>query len=1106
MADSTFLFRFKKWAVAGAPVTCAEHALQFGRVAEVLKRFISTTAREFVVSSAHRPLLYTYASDGTPVRCTTTFRTSMIQGSKVAPVARKGGEGTDMVIERGFLVTHGSRGALISKPLLRDAIPLSYGHGTWKMFTAAKSFLPHLRLLGHRNICITHVCFDRAQFSSLSRVMAQRQAAFYEVGEWAGTGRAHLAKQEDWFLATGCAAHDCQNALKWGQHSAVPDPGAAVSGLYIGIESCRNGYNLLWVTLTSFLRESLQFARHALPAEAELWTMWTDIGLAPGVADELATLGLICEHGHVWVRPELEGTPDLLGRVHGAIASVMKFHKFTESRWATVGECSRNFVAAHLLGLPLLIERIKESSLSDYYIHGYWDYCHSPSRKYGVVAAMSARVVDAALLMVLDDDRLAGRAQELEAAMQEEWQWLVRIPESTWQRLAGVVSDSEGGCQPGELREDCLIAAQTSYSFVHWRLMCVLLRYPWALCEGSIVGNLVELKNQAEAPGTDDTSDKIYDLMQHGKSPESLARPVELLQQCPFSTRGVEQAHASCAVISRLHPQAGPDHVTGRGLLHAAKPLVQNPETDRMQRKIASIEAKIRRLGKKSGTGRTGRQLFAGEMIPGVVEQRKDPASRKSGSQWCIANYHELWDELSPSEKAKYEERAKAKREAYFAEIEEQVLTLRQELCDKQAALAAMKRGEGLSPVTLSGSRFSDGDLQGMADMHDSEKFSRQAVLSLRQEAAEQKGIPDHEKDKLTKIPVDLGQDSPKMSDWLQQVARYRDHFRGKVIVTSIGTDRQMCLFFSFALQQPLVTAFQKLSKIQVVLPPPKFIKGKDISEMMNVLDAIWRWQFRVELKPPVYGWELNHVPRDEVWVLMNCEIAEGIIQSPSDPVPFADFVNGLPLPAPKPSTKKKNPAWDKYVKPGSAASGSGEPAAKRPRVDDDDGHGGSDGDDHPVEELGVDEKAKLREWLAAKKVELSAMREVNLGYFSASFRGSSWTAAKRGVGSDVAVGENQDDEAGGWAKKACGNRMSSFGIRAYDEDLAGALACLWADRMEFFYQCHREGRLVDGRLTPALREEAPKPTFVEELLAKKANEKHPGHARLKQVLQVEPR
>ena len=151
------------------------------------------------------------------------------------------------------------------------------------------------------------------------------------------------------------------------------------------------------------------------------------------------------------------------------------------------------------------------------------------------------------------------------------------------------------------------------------------------------------------------------------------------------------------------------------------------------------------------------------------------------------------------------------------------------------------------------------------------------------------------------------------------------------------------------------------------------------------------------------------------------------------------------------------------------------------------DGDVGDPDEEPPFAELDEAGKAALRTWLADKKVELQAERSTAGVHFAASFRGSSWTASKRGVGSDVAIAQAMDGPAAEWASVTCGNKMTSFSLKKYDEEIASAFACVWADRMEFMYSCHQEGRLVDGRLSPELRAELPQPIVAHALLAKSA-------------------
>ena len=101
---------------------------------------------------------------------------------------------------------------------------------------------------------------------------------------------------------------------------------------------------------------------------------------------------------------------------------VFRFRKFTESRWVTVGEACRRLIASQMVGLPGLVDLIrKDEHASDYYIHGYWVNMNSSALRFAVLAGLASRPVDALLLEILKDNRLAGRLDALELCMEEEF-------------------------------------------------------------------------------------------------------------------------------------------------------------------------------------------------------------------------------------------------------------------------------------------------------------------------------------------------------------------------------------------------------------------------------------------------------------------------------------------------------------------------------------------------------------------------------------------------------------------------------------------------------------------------------------------------------------
>ena len=224
---SPFASLLMQWSKAGTAIGTNDWK-QTGPIVEAAKSVLLSKAKSLVASARLRPILFCYGCDGTPIRLTGTFVSSF--GG--AAVRRRGGDGQELLIQRGYVITKDSLGDLTSAAIIRDLLPLSEGKGSWNCLTAATRFFPHLRELGAQSITITSTCFDRALQSSMSRMLAQRQALYYEVkyGADAYRGDALFEVLTDWSVATGCSAHDAQNALKWGMVGCVADTAETLKG------------------------------------------------------------------------------------------------------------------------------------------------------------------------------------------------------------------------------------------------------------------------------------------------------------------------------------------------------------------------------------------------------------------------------------------------------------------------------------------------------------------------------------------------------------------------------------------------------------------------------------------------------------------------------------------------------------------------------------------------------------------------------------------------------------------------------------------------------------------------------------------------------------
>ena len=167
------------------------------KLAEVLKFFTGSEARQLVVSAQGRPTLCSYSNDGTPIRTTTREVTTGSMGR----VVRVGGAGHELLVQRAIFRTRGSTGEWQTVMQVRDPLPLVHGKGADSIFSAAVEFLRTLRQMNHGGIAVQHYSFDRALHSPLVRRFRQHHA--------------HLTSARGDTTATGATAHHKPALLEW---------------------------------------------------------------------------------------------------------------------------------------------------------------------------------------------------------------------------------------------------------------------------------------------------------------------------------------------------------------------------------------------------------------------------------------------------------------------------------------------------------------------------------------------------------------------------------------------------------------------------------------------------------------------------------------------------------------------------------------------------------------------------------------------------------------------------------------------------------------------------------------------------------------------------
>lgn len=236
---------------------------------EALKHFLAQNMARVVYELQDKPMLMSYSSDCTPALVKKHIQAELATGKKVR---RVGNQSEEFLVENCFLRWYDAEGRCQTRPALRDAVPLTEGKSAPALFAAGREHHKSLRALGHEGVAVQHYTFDRAALSALGRLFWQhlQQAAPPPGGSGSALSSPKMLQLLEWVVANGCAIHDGHNALKWSMHQHFRDSDL-LKNIYIGVQSLRNSYGMLYEFLPSWLMTHVDLADEStLPDEETL--------------------------------------------------------------------------------------------------------------------------------------------------------------------------------------------------------------------------------------------------------------------------------------------------------------------------------------------------------------------------------------------------------------------------------------------------------------------------------------------------------------------------------------------------------------------------------------------------------------------------------------------------------------------------------------------------------------------------------------------------------------------------------------------------------------------------------------------------------------------
>ena len=1016
------------------------------RLCEIGKQYLQQKAKELVISAGQSPILSHYAADGTPLSTKKTVEANIKKGLSVR---RYGRETDEFLIQHAYYRTLvGFGGDTKTTAILRDPLPMTNGKGSLATFSAFQEFFKTTRQLGHRGICIAHYSFDRALFSSMTRVLKQfhkLQASQFQAPD---LGRDHEALElMEWVASSGCALHDSHNSLKWAMHSQFNDP-ELLQDVFVVVASARNSFGLLCDHLGPWMCSKLSFIPDdSLPPAQDRYELWTSLGVGTELAETLAfELRLQWRGGRLEIAASCaKFKGDLVEKLSGCMLAIWEFRQFTASRWATVGTSCRGVVAAILTGFSDLVQTIRgDPRASDYHISGYGKLSNKVKQFVGT-AAMAAYVCDGFLLELMADSRVPLKLRELEDSMADEIGFLANISDSVWGWLGEALDMSAE-----TLRSDVLAAGHTSIGFISTRTLSEARKLPWSLGCGDVEKNLDELIAGVEP--AEPTAAKIRRLLRLGYNRLQIKQALTLLLDCPWGTQSVEQGHASATLVKKMHPEFSKESLMLRAFFHSFRKLL--PSSSEEDKQLVAQGKKVDMLLRKSPDRITGRHIYLQDLMALAGDWKaQGTRSMPSDSHRTIMQRHAAsWANLPSETKAKYEKRAAFARSSRHRTLQDELAVESQQL-----ALAKKRRVESEAhrpPLALSQCRLTETDVKNMQEMAISGSFTDKHVSTLRKRAQHAPELPSASMvQALQSVRVHEDRGPPERPDWLGVVCWNRAFFHQAALAIRSAEGQVQYYKFLFATQKHLFACFSLLEQIEVDVPVAPMTR----SRWAEYGKRFFRFTFEADFANATAWYDLPPAPLESMSLLMNlCYSGASQVASDAEPIPFRTVLSWLPRAARKERVSQPNSgetasrdnsillAEHPYLKNFLAqqvGEGSGQNADETP----------VNTDPAVTEPLDDDALQELFSEVERKRHEYAETPGCH-GDFLVSLLGGKWAMESKGVPVVAFQGKARNNSpAEDWCNQYALHRSARFEISMYGEQVASALAHGWCDRMSHF-------------------------------------------------------
>ena len=779
------------------------------KAVEVLKDFEVHLAKVFLEAEPQSCLVYSYSFDNKSTLVSSTTSSAL---AGVPTVTRKGKLLYELLMQRVVLMRDVAGQGKQVQQLFGEHRLLTSGKDQWHVLGACAEFLPLPRSLGHEGPLVQHVVADRAQLTAVARLLRCRQELFYSEEHGAcHSARALEMDLSDFFLFNGCVLHDAQNALKWAIQPYAK--GEALQDCHIIMESLRNSATPIFASLSMHLKNAIVVRNAPAAPEDQLAEFWTTVGAPATSLDLLVSIDPWHDGQAMSVNQCVERRPDPLAAVAHCTAILMRWRVFTESRFLSMTTAASGLLGSLAIGLRRLVSLARASPMtSTYHLNGF-NRLNSDNVLLMVILTVVGGLINAVHTVLMEDNRLLLHLDAINLTIREELEAAHDRPPFVWQRLASLV-DSQQDWQ--SLRSQALSALHTAAAYLHEKTLQPLTEYPWSLAMGSADSRLSELEALLEAP-IEGTACKMWKLLKAGYPRGRLSQVIDMIRQLPFTSLAVEQAHASSAMIKKFHPGLDIDLHLQRTFLHQCRHLFGESSEDKREESLRQA------IADKSVPPRplTARHAFLKDLVATAAKRTPDRCLSQSTMRQLMEMHGTLFESLTPSDVAAYEEEAKQLSHEQKERREGDVQHLFAQLRLWQQRRRQERQGSGAFALGAAKARFSSEELGDLQARLQQCAWSRGDIARKREKALAPPTVPDsHTQAVFTDWSTSFRPPPrPEAALWVKVFCEHRDELQGAILSADPLAEGGPAFRFVYGVQSPRLAVFQEVFENTHPLP-----------------------------------------------------------------------------------------------------------------------------------------------------------------------------------------------------------------------------------------------------------------------------------------------